>query len=70
MENLLPQILLIAVSAAAIAAGVEKFLAGYGWAILINVLWAFYHICVLSMVFYFNRTFKPHERKPVYIQTH
>ncbi|MBM4433304.1 MAG: glycosyltransferase, partial [Chloroflexi bacterium] len=69
LKYLLPQILLIAVSAAAIVVGIDKFLAGHGWAILISVLWAFYHICMLSMVFYFNRTFKPHEWKPVYVQT-
>lgn len=68
LKYLLPQMVLIIASIVAIVFGVYKTFNGYGLATFINVLWAAYHVAILSMVFYFNKEFRIYESKPVYIQ--
>jgi len=53
--RLWPQLSLLALNYVAMVWGINRFIVEENPAIIINSFWAFYHCCVLSSVFYFNK---------------
>jgi len=68
IKYLLPQIIIIIASLVAMAVGIYKVFNGYGLAMIINILWAGYHVVLLSMIFYFNRSFETYKPETVFVE--
>lgn len=66
-KYLLPQILLIGASVLAIGFGAFKFTSNHSPAIIANMVWAGYHVLVLSTVFYLNRPVEPWTPRAVFV---
>ena len=56
-------------SLAAVAIGIYRVANTLDPVLVINIAWATYHTFLLGMVFYFNRSFKPYQAKPVFIES-
>ena len=66
LKYLLPHLVLLALSVAALGSGVYRLAVAFDPAIIVNIVWASYHIFLLSMVFYFNRSFESYQPKPLF----
>lgn len=69
IKYIAPQLALMILSLAAVAAGVYRLVTAFDPVIIINIIWAAYHAFLLGMVFYFNRSFKPYQARPVFIES-
>jgi len=69
IKYLIPHLALLALSAAAVATGVYRLVMAFDPAIIVNIIWASYHIFLLSMVFYFNRSFEAYQSRPLFKET-
>ena len=58
IRYLTPQLAILTLSLIAVVIGSYRMVADSNIVMLINVLWAFYHIILLGSVFYFNRPFR------------
>ncbi len=68
LKYLLPHILLLAASLAAMFAGVSRIAHGQGAVVIFNMVWAGYHMFILGTVFYFNRSFASYKLHPVFLE--
>ncbi len=68
LKYLLPHLVLLALSIAAIATGMYRLTIALDPAIIVNIVWASYHIFLLSMVFYFNRSFESYQPRPLFME--
>jgi len=68
LKYLLPHLVLLALSVAAIATGMYRLTIALDPAIIVNIVWASYHIFLLSMVFYFNRSFESYQLRPLFME--
>ena len=66
IKYLTPQLALIALSLAAVAVGIYKLVSSLDMILIINIIWAAYHAFMLGTVFYFNRSFKPYQARPIF----
>jgi cellulose synthase (UDP-forming) len=58
IRYLAPHLVMLALSIAAVAAGIYRVFTTADYTMLLNVFWAAYHAILLGTVFYFNRDFK------------
>ncbi len=66
IKYIAPQLTLMILSLAAVAAGIYRLTTALDTVVIINTMWAAYHVFMLGMVFYFNRSFKPYRARPVF----
>ncbi len=66
IKYLIPQLVLIVLSLAAVAVGIYKLINSLDLILIINIIWAAYHAFMLGMVFYFNRPSKPYQARLVF----
>jgi cellulose synthase (UDP-forming) len=53
--RLWPQMSMISISLIAVVWGINRFIYELNAAILVNTFWIFYHMCVMSTIFYLNK---------------
>lgn len=68
IRYVIPHLVLMILSIAAVFAGVYKLTQVLDFAVLVNAVWAAYHAVLLGMVFYFNRYFETHISRPVFTE--
>jgi len=66
VKYIAPQLALMLLSLAAVAVGIYRLTNALDQVVIINIIWAAYHAFLLGMVFYFNRSFKPYQARPVF----
>ena len=69
VRYIMPQLTLMILSLAAVGVGIYRLSNVLDTVVIINMVLATYHACLLGMVFYFNRSFKPYQPRPIFIET-